>query len=309
MNSPVDISVVIITHNHEKWIHFCLDSLMGTQQSYDLEIILIDNASTDGTLTVVEKYPAVQIIRCLTNQGFCASNNLGIDLSKGEYILLINPDSMVDKNYLTSAIHTLQTHPEVALLAGKVLRMDVNAQPVLQGGLPLIDTAGIEMYSNRQAVDIGQGETDHGQYDQEGEVFGVSAAVCLCRRDALLEVAIDGQVFDNAFFAYKEDVDLSWRLRLGGWKCWYTPGAVAYHARGWQSGFKKRQQIPQYVRYHSFKNRRLMILKNETLRSFLPNALPILWFELRAFVYVLLREPFLLKAYWQVLKDLPRLLR
>jgi GT2 family glycosyltransferase len=293
------ISVLTVTYNNQQTIEACIDAVYNQDGLRPKEFILIDNASSDGTLEVAEKFPAIKIIRNPTNLGFCAANNLGIAQATGEYILLLNPDARLTENFLAIAIQTIQNNPRVALLAGKVLYMDTNGQPVLQDSRPVIDSVGIAMHRNRKAVDIGQGETDQGQYDQESEVWGVSGAACLCRRSALLEVLIDDQIFDETFFAYKEDVDLSWRLRLFGWQCWYSPRALAYHARGWRKG-GDRQAIPSIARYHSYKNRRIMIMKNETWHSLLPDLAPILWFELQALAYALLKEPFLLKAYPEI---------
>jgi hypothetical protein len=125
------------------------------------------------------------------------------------------------------------------------------------------------MGRDRGASDRGQNEQDVGLYEQEEQVFGCSAAALLARRDALDAVALEGEVLDETFFMYKEDVDLSWRLRLAGWECWYVPRAVAYHARtsveptGVRSFHENERAKPRHVRVHSLKNQWLMLVKNE----------------------------------------------
>ena len=304
-----EVSVITVTHNSQVTIHSCLESVLNQAGVISIEILLVDNASIDQTTTIPSHSPKVKIIQNSHNLGFCSANNLGFERALGKYILFLNPDAVLTPDFLSTTLALMGNKPDAALLTGKVLLLNQNSQPSQRDRRALIDTAGIVMHRNRQAIDIGQGEIDQGKFDQEREVFGVSAAVCLCRRKALEDVMIDGQVFDNAFFAYKEDVDLSWRLRLKGWKCFYTPRAIAYHARGWRPGLQYRKEIPRFARYHSFKNRRLMILKNDTFRTILPDLPHILWYELRALIYAMIREPFLLKTYWAIIKDIPRIQR
>lgn len=303
------ISIIIVTWNNEATIKYCLESIISPQYEIECEIILIDNNSTDNTLTEIQSYPISKIICNEINQGFCAANNNGVRLASGKFVLFLNPDAAIAPGYIGIASNIMDSNPRYAQLAGKLQRMNLEGEPILVDGKPVIDSAGIELLRNRQAVDIGSGDPDHGQFDEERKVFGVSGAVCFCRRKALLDAMVNGQVFDETFFAYKEDVDLSWRLNKLGWESLYSPSLLAFHARGWKYRFQERENIPKTVRYHSFKNRRLMILKNETLNSFLPDIFPIFWFEIRAFIYILFKEPFLIKSYWRIFQEIPHILR
>jgi GT2 family glycosyltransferase len=307
VNHPI-ISAVIVTWNSADTIRLCIDSIFEQKGDFELEVILVDNASSDQTLAYANQYPQVKQFLNPTNLGFCRGNNIGIAQAQGDYILLLNPDARLTPDYLQTIIPIIESDQDIALITGKVLLMSPDGQPVLRDGLPIIDTVGIRLKRNRQAEDIGRGETDRGQYEQPGKVFGVSGAVCLCRRQALEDAMVEGQVFDEALFAYKEDVDLSWRLRLLGWKCYYTPNAIAYHSRGWRPK-TNRNQIPRMTRYYSFRNRRLVILKNDSLSQFLQDFLHIVAFELASFGYALFREPFLLKAYREILTNLPLIRR
>jgi GT2 family glycosyltransferase len=308
-SASATVSVIVVTWNSQETIGLCLDSVLAQKNDgVDIEVIVVDNASTDRTLGEICQHSGVQLVAHATNLGFCRGNNVGIQLARGKYILLLNPDAALTKGFLKESTALLEADPRIALLTGKVLRMQADGSPVLQDGLPVLDTVGVAIKRNRQTVEMGNGEVDRNQYDTDHEVFAVSGALCLCRAQALSELQVDGQVFDDAFFAYKEDVDLSWRARLLGWKCVYTPRAVAYHVGHWRSAERLRKDVPRTTRYHSFKNRRLMILKNDILSNILYAMLPVLWFELRAFGYVLLREPFLLKAYWDIFRLIPRVL-
>jgi GT2 family glycosyltransferase len=302
------ISVIIVTWNSAGSIRLCLDSIFEQLGDFEVETILVDNASSDQTLVYASQYAGINTIPNPENLGFCRGNNIGIAQAHGDYILLLNPDACLKSDYLQMIIPHIERDPNIALITGKVLLMSVDGLPLLRDGLPVIDTVGIRLKRNRQAEDIGKGEIDQGQYERPGEVFGVSGAVCLCRRQALEEAKVEGQVFDEAFFAYKEDVDLSWRLRLLGWKCYYTPNAIAYHARGWRPK-TNRNDIPRMTRYYSFRNRRLVILKNDSLSRFLRDFFHIVTFELGSFSFALLREPFLLKTYGELLRNLPLIFR
>ena len=304
---PHEVSILIVTYNNQISIEYCLDSLVKLKRQHNIEIILVDNASADGTVMVVERYSGVDIIKNKENIGYCAANNQAIKRASDQFILLLNPDIVLTEDFLANALEVMGSHPNVALLTGKVLSMDNKAQPTLYEGRPIIDTVGMKMCRNRQTVIIGEGEIDNGQYDEEQHVFAVCGAVCLSRRSALEEAMIDGQVFDEKFFAYKEDLDLAWRLRKLGWSCYYTPNAVAYHARHWKRGLSNRSKIDSLRRYYSFKNRRLMILKNDTIREILPDIIHIFIFELLSLFYAIIFEQFLLRAYLDIIKEFPRI--
>ncbi len=140
----------------------------------------------------------------------------------------------------------------------------------------VIDTVGIDMRAGRRAVDLGQGEPDDGRYDSVREVFGVSAAVALYRRSALSAVAVEGQVFDERFFMYKEDVDLAWRLRAAGYRAVVDGTASGYHGRsvgrtaptGGRFGtlgerWRREREKPRWVREQSWRNQWLMMINND----------------------------------------------
>jgi GT2 family glycosyltransferase len=138
-----------------------------------------------------------------------------------------------------------------------------------------------------------------GQYERPEQVFSVCGAAVLFRKAMLEDVRIEGEYFDEDFFAYKEDVDICWRAQLMGWSSFYTPSAIAYHLRGWKRR-DDRRRVPWVRKYHSFKNHYLMMIKNEIPTLFRRDFLPILWLGVRAVVYITLMEP----ALWQSVFDL-----
>jgi GT2 family glycosyltransferase len=305
-DSPARVTAIMVTWNSERTIELCLDALQN-QVGIKLEIILVDNASQDGTLALAERYPQVKIISNPNNMGFCHANNFGFSQANGDFILFINPDVRLAPGYINTLTTVLERQLQAGAITGKLLRMTPEGEQVKMDGRAVIDSVGIHLKRTRQAVDKGRGEIDRGQYEQECEVFGVCAAAGLFRKQALLDASIDGQVFDERFFAYYEDVDLAWRLSMLGWKNLYTPTAIAYHARGWRESRGSRKEIKEIVRYHSFKNKRLMILKNERRKTLFPNLIFILGYEFFAIGYALLKEPFLFKAYKEIWQDLPHI--
>jgi GT2 family glycosyltransferase len=283
------ISAVTITWNSREVISGCLESLLA--EGTDIaEIIVVDNASTDGTRELIrEQYPTVRLIENEENLGFAGGANQGIRASSGEFVLLVNPDVSFEAGFVASLVDAISKDGRAGAAAPKLIRPG--------GGV--IDSAGLLMRKDRKAVDRGRDEQDTGQYDTPCRVFGACGAAALLRRSMLEDVAVGGEYFDETFFAYKEDVDLAWRANLLGWKAVYVPGASAVHGRGWKQS--SRDKIPRYIRRHSHKNRYLAILKNDDLVNLVAHLPHVLFYELKLFVYSLLFEPFLLLAYWDAI--------
>ena len=301
--TPELVSVVIVNFNGEAYLNSCLEAL--TRQSHpSLEVLVVDNLSSDKSLEVLDAFRAehpslaLRVIANLKNVGFCRGNNQGIAASSGEFVLALNADVTLEPNWIGVLVQLMTSNPDAGLAIGKLL----------SGYDPQkIDSAGISIYKTRRAVDRGQTEEDRGQYERQEEVFGGSGAACLYRRSMLDEIKYPPyEYFDELFFAYKEDVDLSWRARLHGWRCIYSPKARARHFRNWGSG--KRRQIPRWVRCHSLKNRYLMLLKNERFDTLFPALVSIATFEAASIAYILFREPFLLTAFWMLARSLPEVL-
>jgi len=306
------VSVIIVNWNGASYLQSCLSSL--SQQDYtQIEICIVDNASGDNSRQVVDAFCAhhhamsIRWIQNADNKGFCHGNNQGIRQASGEFILFLNADVTLHPEFIRLLVAVMQEDPSVGIALGKL----VNA-----GDHRLLDSTGIVIAKNRRAADRGQGEVDHGQYASQEEVFGASGAACLCRRTMLEEIKYPRTIcssgegdeyLDELFFAYKEDVDLSWRARLFGWTCVYSPAAIGQHARNWGAG--KRRHIPEFVRHHSLKNRYLMLLKNERFDTLLPGIIHILWFECLSAAYILFREPHLVSVVGTLIRMWPEVMR
>lgn len=283
MNTPQpQVSIGLVTWNSERYISTCLRGLRQ-QDGVAYELIVVDNGSSDQSLArVQQELPDARIVSNPRNNGFCGAHNQAIRLARGEYYLPLNPDIQLQPGYLAAMVAALQSDPACGMAAAR-LYLGTPEEP--SGRL---DSTGLFMDRKRRQTLRGHGELDTGQYACQEEVFGVDGSAPLYRREMLEDVMIDGQYFDETFFAHKEDVDLCWRARLLGWKCIYTPQAVAYHERQFRPG--QRKNMASEIRLDAVKNRYLLTIKNETPAGWRRDWLPILWYDLKIVAYMLLLE-------------------
>ena len=177
-------------------------------------------------------------------------------------------------------------------MCGKLLGLNADLTIPSQ---PVFDSTGIYFTSNLRHFDRGSQVPDTGQYEQQEYVFGATGAACLYRRKMMDDIALNGEYFDNDFFAYREDADLAWRAQLYGWKCLYMPKAVAYHVRHVLP--EKRSALPALINMHSVKNRWLMRIKNITTDLYLRHFLAITWRDCLVVGGCLLREQSSLRGF------------
>jgi len=317
------VSVQIVTWNSMRYIMDCLESLM--RQSFrDFSVLVIDNGSDDGTVQFIRsQYPTVSVLQNFKNLGFAKANNQGIQLAKSEYVLVMNPDVILDNDFLQELIIFADQHPESGSFSGKVLKLHseaINADD--QGGVreivksDVIDSTGLEIFKSRRVVNRGEGIKDKGQYDRFEEVFGVSGNAALYRKSALEEVIVKNEFFDQDFFAYKEDIDLAWRLRLYGWSSWYCPAAICHHHRrlaiqsnkGLKKFLDQRRDVSKMLRSLSFRNHHLMLVKNDQLINMILTLPWTLLRELKVIFYALIFEPFQYRSLIRFFQLLPVML-
>lgn len=267
------LSVAIINWNGAKFLNACIRSIFD-QDYRNVEIIVVDNDSKDDSVQVVESFgERVRLIRN-ANTGYSGGANVGIDASRGDYIVIANPDVVFGKDYFVKCVAALEEDEQVAAVAGKLLKFDFEAgRPRLaeDGGKQyhVIDSAGLRFTHFRRTLDIGQNELDRGQYDVSRRVFGVIAAAAVFRRSALERVKIGKDCFDTDFFTYCEDMDLCWRLNLYGYTCRYLHDTVTYHARSWNIPKGLVTRVLSWTRQSAFlkgsgiRNTFYMMTKNE----------------------------------------------
>lgn len=320
MNNKPKISIIIIHYNTPEYLKTCLDAIFA--QTYkNIEVIFIDNNSPDKEglelmKTEYGNHENLKIIANAENTGYAGAANQGIKIAiesqnPSDYVVITNPDIIYTPEYFEKILPIIEKDPKIAGITGKVYKYDFKNKKTTK----IVDTVGLFAYKNRRIIDDGQGLTDEGQFDKEGETFGISGACPLYRRTALEDVKIMDEYLDNDFFMYKEDVDLAWRLRLFGWKNYYYPNAVAYHGRGTgvekrfftKEVLVKRKKLSKFQRFYSFKNQLLMERKNDWWETKIRHFLPILTKKFLTFFYVLLKEPFLIKSYFEYRKQLPKI--
>ncbi|AGA59912.1 putative glycosyltransferase [Thermobacillus composti KWC4] len=293
------VSVCIVTYNSAQDIGDCLHAVR--KQSFPLQsIVVVDNASTDGTREVLARYgDEIRLIANERNNGFAGGQNQALAAAApSDYVLVLNPDVSLDPDYIAEIIAVMERDPRIGSATGMLVRAD---RP------DTMDSAGLMLRPDRNAVDLAAGEPA-ANWTSPREIFGVSGAAAVYRRAMIEEIADEGQFFDEDFFAYKEDVDVAWRARHLGWTSAYVPAARAVHRRGWKEG--GRRSVPLFVRRHSYQNRFFTLIKNEPAGWHLLRLIPrLLLVEAAKLGYIVLFEPGLLACWPRIAKLLPAMLR
>lgn len=310
----IETAVIIANWNGKKYLKDCLDSLRS--QSYrDFRVILIDNGSEDGSVDFLKKhYPEVILKELNQNIGFAAGYNLGFRLAlKDEnikWIIALNNDTKLDGDYLEEMVKCANRHPDSGSIQPKILNF-FNPEK--------FDCVGIEIAKDGTAHNRGFGEKDKGQFEDETEIFGANATAALYFKTALEKIKYPTEnFFDRDFFAYYEDVDLAWRMRLLGYKSFYSPKAVVLHMHSGTAG-----RFSSFKAYYLHRNYFFAVIKNYPC-CLMAKTLFFRFFEYLRLVYNAVsgkkrEQEFLgsegkakvakiiLKAWWDVVKNLPNL--
>jgi GT2 family glycosyltransferase len=303
MSSRELVSVTIVTYNSGRYIRRCLESVLD-QRYPRLEIIVVDNASTDGTIDLLENFEdRCAVVYNEENIGFAAAQNQAIALARGDWVLTLNPDVFLLPGFIPALLEGARMDPSVGTVCGKLLSISPGFEIPEQ---PIVDSTGIYFTPMLRHFDRGSQQCDNGHFLRHEYVFGATAAAAFYRREMIKDVSIQGDFFDPDFFAYREDADLAWRAQLLGWKCMYVPYAKAYHVRKLRPGM--RRAVPPEINMHSVKNRFLMRLKNITPSLYLRNLIPITLRDLGIVAYCLVGEQTSIKAFFFTVRNLGRVL-
>lgn len=272
-NFPL-VSIVVINYNGKQHLKVCLDSLLRTDYP-NFEIILVDNASTDGSVEWVTKnYPQIRIVSNKVNLGFSGGCNTGIRNARGKYVAILNNDVEVDKNWLKPLVDILERDTKIGAADSKYLNFyERNKFDFSAAAGRYLDYFG-NVYSR------GHGENDEGTYNNLCRIF---VALTIFRKEVIFKVGL----FDEDFFCGYEDVDLSWRINLIGYKIYYVPNSVIYHKSGATTKLNKILRPEFYIR--DKKNRLVSLIKNYSIET-LVFVIPVVLLEyLGLLVYLILK--------------------
>ena len=224
------VSVVVVNWNRRELLRNCLASL-SRQTLAPLEVILVDNGSTDGSVAMVHQdFPTTVVVRNSDNRGFCEANNQGIERAQGDFVALLNNDAEAAPGWLAGLRGVFDKRAEIGMAASKIL---VHSDPAR------IDKVGHLIFLDGQNRGRGTGQLDRGQFAVVEEVIWPDGCAAMYRSEMLRQIG----GFDEDFFAYADDAELGLRARIAGWGCLYTPDAVVFHHRGTTLGLQSTRRL------------------------------------------------------------------
>jgi GT2 family glycosyltransferase len=252
-------SLVIPNHNGVRLLDACLESIVKNSDSLGLELIIVDNGSHDDSLAVAEKFRqafgSFLVIRNDKNIGVTRALNQGIEKTRGKYVAILNNDTIVRENWLEELIQVMELDASIGAAQCKLLTMNDTSR---------IDSAGCIVDRHgcpaERGTLYGSNELDVGQYDKIEEVFSAGCPASIFRRNVLVQAGM----YDSEFFTGCEDLDLSWRIRLMGYKVVCVPKSTVLHRR---SSTILRSELSHNTWFHFKKNGLATLMKNYELRN------------------------------------------
>ncbi|MBQ9261394.1 MAG: glycosyltransferase family 2 protein [Prevotella sp.] len=215
------LSVVIVNYNVRLLLEECIKSVENALDGIEGDIFVVDNNSSDGSVEYIrERFPKVHIIANKENLGFARANNQAIRMTDAEYILLLNPDTVVYENTLQGCLDFMDANPEAGGVGVRMLTREGNAAPESRRAVPTPWVAFLKMLGLTRRYYM-----SHLPWDKPGRIEVVSGAFCMLRHKALDQIGL----LDEDFFMYGEDIDLSYRLLKGGWQNWYLPYDIIHY--------------------------------------------------------------------------------
>lgn len=288
------VAVIVVNWNSGAYLKKCLDAVV-LQTVPIAKIVIVDNASSDSSLAQAGELPArAQLIRLPKNSGFAAGNNLAVKAAEGcEWLAFLNVDAFPEPDWLERLLAAAKSRPAGALFGSRMIQA-LNPEK--------LDGVGDAYHVSGVHWRIGHGQNVCTPIAHNAEVFSVCGAAMLCRRDLFLEVG----GFDESFFCYAEDVDLGFRLRLRGHRCWYVPESTVYHVGSATTG--KRSNFAVYHGHRNlvwvyFKNMPWPLLLLYLPQHFFLNFISLIYFTAQG------KGRVILAAKWAALRGLPQVLR
>lgn len=284
------VFVHLVSFNSARYLERCIGAILaqsGFSLGVNLDVRLTDNASSDGSAELVTQLfgDRVGVVRNKANLGFCGAHNQGVRSflnSRAEFLLILNPDVVLAPDALEKLVQTLSSDARAGSAACRLMRANDDLEPVVPA---TFDSTGMYMTPSLRHFDRGSGEEDRGQYRERQYVFGATGACLLLKRECVLDLLLEegahahdlyriypqladfrdarAPLFDEAFFAYREDADVAWRAQAYGWRCVYEPEALGYHKRVVLP--ERRAELPTELNRLGVRNRFLLQLNNYSL--------------------------------------------
>jgi GT2 family glycosyltransferase len=238
------VSVLVVSHNVRELLRDTLNAL-DNEGGPNVEVIVADNASADGSAAMVEcEFPRVSLLTLVENVGYGRANNVAFEQAKGDLVLLLNPDVTVTPGCVAHLVRFLENHPDAGAVGPRLVRPDGSPDLAGRRSFP---TPAASFYRVTALSRLLPGSARFNRYNlgaldptREHEMDAGSGACLLVRREAIDRVGL----FDPDFFMYGEDLDLCYRIKAAGWKIWYVPSAVAVHVKGTST-----RQVPMRMQY------------------------------------------------------------
>ncbi len=229
----MQLSIIIVNYNVKHFLEQCLHSVYKAIHSAEAEIFVVDNNSVDGSCAMVrEKFPGVHLIENKENTGFSKANNQAIRLASGKYILLLNPDTVVEEHTFDACISFMEAHPEAGAMGVKMIDGKGNFLPESKRALPTPSVAFFKIFGLSALFPhspiFSRYHLGHLNTEKTHEIEILPGAFMFIRKEALEKTGL----LDETFFMYGEDIDLSWRIIKAGYRNYYHPGTTIIHYKG-----------------------------------------------------------------------------
>jgi GT2 family glycosyltransferase len=292
------VSVIIVNYNGKGLMRGCLQAL-ERQSLGDFEAVIVDNASSDGSLYEIKKFlektslaSRINVIQVDHNLGFAGGNIKGLKYVEGEYIALLNNDTEPDEKWLEELVKAMNTDPEIGICASKMI----------VHGSDIIDSAGNVFSTALKGFGAGEAQKSF-LYNERRYIFGACGGAALYRRKMIEEIGF----FDEDFFLIHEDIDLNFRAQLNGWKVLYVPEAIVYHKVRSSIGHMSDMAV-----YYTLRNNEFVRMKNIPLTIFIRCFPEFIISTLTEFTYFVIKHKRLrlyFKAKLDALRMFPRMLQ
>ncbi|HLD81880.1 MAG TPA: glycosyltransferase family 2 protein [Patescibacteria group bacterium] len=282
------VSINVITNNDVEYLPDFFRAL-SLQTFHNFDLLVIDNNSQDDTVHYIRRnHPRVAILQNLNNLGISKAHNQGIKFSKSEYILFLSQAILLLPDTLQIMVSAIEKDDSIGAVGGKVLRMTDGSEEGSKLQSDMIESAGLSISKGRRIYRRGNGESDRGQFDESGYVFGFDGDFVMYRRNALESTKIEipketiSEYLDEDLSLAGGDIDLAWRMYLSGWKALYLPNVSVYNnavsssAKIKSKFFRKRRNDQNTIYSVGLRNHLLMIAKNEPISTMFQSFLPIL---------------------------------